>query len=396
MKNFTKLSYVMAGVSALAITSISSDANAAAFQLKEQSAAGQGNSFAGATASPEGLSGIFFNPAAIADIEGRKAEIGLSFIAPDSKWTEAGGTSGNAGDDAFVPYGYGVMDLSPSTKLGIGVNAPFGLKTEYGVTETPAPLATVSELTTVALSIVASTRVNEKLAIGGGIILQHAEAELSTNALVNEGDDDLGLGFVLGFQYEATDALTLGFNYRSQINHNLEGDATLAGTFFSDLAVDASLPDIVSFGAAYQVSDTVELVADATWTNWSDFESIDLEFGTPGFPLGTGLSIPQNYENSWFVGLGANVDVSDNLTVRTGFAYDQTPTTDADRTFRVPDEDRTWASLGATYVLDNGIEISGGYSHIFVPDNAVVNEGGLSAEFEADVDILSLSVGFNF
>ena len=39
------------------------------------------------------------------------------------------------------------------------------------------------------------------------------------------------------------------------------------------------------------------------------------------------------------------------LKLRGGIAYDQSPVSDAYRTARIPDADRTWLTVGATYQL---------------------------------------------
>ena len=52
-------------LTALAVVLTYSEANASGFYLKEQSAAAQGNAYAGATAGAEDISYSYFNPAAL-------------------------------------------------------------------------------------------------------------------------------------------------------------------------------------------------------------------------------------------------------------------------------------------------------------------------------------------
>ena len=90
------------------------DANAAGFALKEQSAAAQGNAFAGATAGAEDVNYMFFNPAGLTRHEGHQAAAVLSYIIPQSETNNAssiaGGSasSGDAAEDALVPAAYGM------------------------------------------------------------------------------------------------------------------------------------------------------------------------------------------------------------------------------------------------------------------------------------------------
>ena len=61
-----------------------SDASASGFYLKEQSAAAQGNAYAGATAGAEDISYSYFNPAGLTRHSGTNIQIGGTWISPNS------------------------------------------------------------------------------------------------------------------------------------------------------------------------------------------------------------------------------------------------------------------------------------------------------------------------
>ena len=48
--------------------------------------------------------------------------------------------------------------------------------------------------------------------------------------------------------------------------------------------------------------------------------------------------------------------------------YDTTPTQDAFRTTRVPDGDRIWATAGATWKLNDRLDVNVSYAHVFVSE----------------------------
>ncbi|PCI55016.1 MAG: hypothetical protein COB34_07445 [Methylophilaceae bacterium] len=118
-----------------------SSVQAAGFALQEQSASGMGNAYAGAAATAEDASTIFFNPAGMTYIDGTQAVGALHLIKPSAEFKDSASIAGagkplgdegpDAGDLAFVPNFYFMTALTPSIKIGVGVNAPFGLKTEY-------------------------------------------------------------------------------------------------------------------------------------------------------------------------------------------------------------------------------------------------------------------------
>jgi long-chain fatty acid transport protein len=171
------------------------------------------------------------------------------------------------------------------------------------------------------------------------------------------------------------DRLDLGVHYRSQVEHDLDGDLNITGligplaaqngTFGA--AAPLTLPDIVSAGAVYHVLDgKTRLLGDVTWFNWADFERIAVSASN-----GAWFDSPQNYEDTWAVALGAEHDVSQRLTLRTGVQFDETPTRDSFRTTRVPDGDRWWLTGGATYELSDTYSLALSYAHIFVSEESL-------------------------
>ena len=119
----------------------SGSASAAGFGLLEQNASGIGNAYAGSAALADDASTIFFNPAGMTRLAGRSFAVGADAVRPSNKFRNngsigalgrpAGGDGGDAGDWAGIPFGYLSWQLSPSLFVGLGLSAPFGLKTEY-------------------------------------------------------------------------------------------------------------------------------------------------------------------------------------------------------------------------------------------------------------------------
>ncbi len=77
-------------------------------------------------------------------------------------------------------------------------------------------------------------------------------------------------------------------------------------------------------------------------------------------------SIPVSVSDGWFFSGGAEYIWSDQLTVRGGVGYEISPVTDQVRTPLVPDNDRFWASVGATWQVIKGIHFDVAYSHVWV------------------------------
>ena len=391
---------------ALALAGCANLAHAAGFALIEQNASGLGNAYAGQAASAQDASTIFFNPAGMTMLPDRQVVLVGNLIKPQAEFSGTsligGGNGGDAGDLAFVPNAYLAFRLTPDLHLGVGLNAPFGLKTEYDDTWAGRTQAIKSELKTININPSIAWKASESLSLGAGLSMQYIEATL-TNATgpapgapvgAVEGDD-YGWGFNLGALWQFNDATRFGISYRSEIDNTLEGTLKVNGvTVVDPVFADVTLPDSASLSLFHKLSGRWELLADVTWTGWSDFDELRVvnSGGAPVTPPTT-----ENWEDTYRYSLGASYHHSDKLTLRGGVAYDETPVPDGHRTARIPDEDRTWIAFGAQYRLSPKSVLDFGYAHLFVKD-ASIDEGlvDLKGSYESSVDILSAQLTLNY
>src|SRR5882672_2101553 len=186
----TALSLAVAGAFAGGV----SQAHASAFALIEQSASGLGNSYAGAAATADDASIIFYNPAGMSLLPGgMQISAGLALINLSAKFSDSGSTpgagprplgndGGNAGDLSAVPNVYFAMDLAHDWKIGVGVSVPFGLKTEYDPAWMGRFQAIKSDISTLNLNPSVSYKLNDTVSLGFGVNYQSIDAEF-TNAV---------------------------------------------------------------------------------------------------------------------------------------------------------------------------------------------------------------------
>jgi long-chain fatty acid transport protein len=87
---------------------------------------------------------------------------------------------------------------------------------------------------------------------------------------------------------------------------------------------------------------------------------------------------------------------------RGGLAYDQSPVRDAERTPRLPDEDRTWLALGVQYKFNPQLALDVGYTHIFIKDPNINQNAGSTASYglingnySSDVNIVGLQLTYS-
>lgn len=388
----------------LALAGMASLTHAAGFALIEQNASGLGNAYAGQAASAQDASTIFFNPAGMTLLPDRQVVVAGHLIKPQEEFngssTIGGGDGGDAGDLAIVPNAYFAYRLTPDIHVGLGMNAPFGLKTEYDSSWAGRTQGIKSELKTINLNPSIAWKASESLSLGAGLSIQYAKATLTNltgaGPLTVEGDD-VGWGFNLGALWKLSDATRIGLTYRSEVDQKLKGTATFSAFPAANgpIKANVTLPDSASLSIVHQINPRVELLADVTWTGWSDFDELRI-VRTNGALLGV---TTENWSDSYRYSVGVNYRMNDKLTLRTGLAYDETPVSDTYRTVRIPDESRTWLAFGAQYRLSNKTALDFGYAHLFVKDAAIDNPDNgarVTGKYETSVDILSAQLTHNF
>lgn len=391
----------------LAMAGCAGFSHAAGFALIEQNASGLGNAYAGAAAVAQDASTVFFNPAGMTQLPDRQVVVAGHLIKPEAEFSGTvtpdigGGNGGDAGGLAFVPNAYFAFRLTPDVHLGVGLNAPFGLKTEYDSTWKGRTQAIKSELKSINLNPSIAWKVSESLSLGAGLSIQYAEATLSNSAngagIAEVTGKDYGRGFNLGLLWQTSAATRVGLAYRSEIEYTLEGDVafSVATPLNGGVTAAATLPDSAALSLFHKLSPKWELLADVTWTGWSDFK--ELRIVRNG---GVDLAVtPENWNDSYRYSVGANYHLNDKLTLRGGVAFDETPVSDAFRTARIPDEDRTWLAFGAQYRLSPRSALDFGYAHLFVKDARIKHlENGvtLTGAYKGSVDILSAQFTHGF
>lgn len=400
-----------------------SQAHASAFALQEQNASGLGNAFAGQAAAAEDASTIFYNAAGLSLLpSGSNLSLGADYIDLSTKFSDSGSVAGtgrplgndggDAGKAAAVPNIYFAHDVAPRIKVGIGVNAPFGLKTEYDPNWIGRFQAIKSSIETLNINPTISYKVNDQFAIGGGLNYQTVKAELTkaVNLGVAEGTakvsgDDSKWGYNFGAMYQATPATRIGLAYRSAIKYQIKGNAEFSPGVpapSGPATVDLKVPDSWSIALSQAVAPNITLLADATRTGWSSIQQLNVVNDASGATLD---STPEHFKNTWRYGVGANYRHSSGWTFKAGLAFDQTPVNDTDRTPRLPDQDRRWLAFGAQYRLSNTGQIDIGYAHLFVKDASINQNAGrttpptsgtITGSYSASINIFGVQYSQSF
>lgn len=457
---FPSLQLASAGI----LTLLAPSVMASGFALIEQSASQMGNAFAGGSAIANDASTIYFNPAGMTRLP-RQLVGGLHLISTQAEFSGSaadllgnpvatGGDGGDAGGLGVVPNLYFTLPLNNRLVLGLGINVPFGLSTEYDNNWVGRYQAINSEVTTININPSVAFKATSSLSVGFGVSYQYMDAELTqaidqgslciptlmapapaglgldaataaatcaagagtgipltpqgndASAKV-EGDDWAG-GFNVGLLYEPNNNTRVGLAYRSQVKQQLKGKANFrnthplfTGSSFpvfvdTDVLAGIDLPQTASLSVYHNLNTQWSVMADATWTGWNSFQELRIEYD--GFQPDT--VVDESWNDSMRYAVGLDYRHNNKWLFRGGLAFDESPIpNDEHRTARIPGEDRTWVSIGFGYQMTPSLGVDVGYSHLFVKEpktaHGTATTGTISGDYDASVDILSAQLVWN-
>ena len=314
----------------------------------------------------------------------------------------ATGTSFRLADDSPWTLGIGIFGLAGGGVNFAGSNSqplltPRNPPRTFGV----GPI--YSALSTLEISPIASYQATPKLAIAAGPIITSTGALFSPAFFAPNPRDSLGLagfpnatnsrpfwggGFQFGLFYNINPNWNVGFSYKSPIwqerwSYNAANQTNVART----IGVQASLPEIISWGVAYKGLPKTLIDVDL---RYFDYKNADL-FGQS--VRDGGLA----WRSVFAVATGVQYQLSDKLTIRGGYLFNTNPIPSTATLFNVqaPAITQHTLSLGSSYRINANITTSAAYVHGFRNSisGGVQELPGASARLDAQTD--SLIFGLN-
>ncbi|KPC54788.1 OmpP1/FadL family transporter [Amantichitinum ursilacus] len=339
-----------------------------------------------------------------------------------------------------LSIGFGItaqyMDAKFNKKADFGSLAAQELQTELSSTAGQAALT----------NLVTQLVVNGQLTTAQAAQLQASLPSAIASMQGNPADDsemkyqgtDWGFGWNVGVMYDVDETLRFGAAYRSHIKHNLSGDANwynpnsitipglsnlgtagtilnqalqnqLSGAFSaftnSSGTVAVDTPDTASINFFKQVTPQWAVMADWTHTWHSKFDELQLDFSN-SLPNAV---IVQNWKNTNRFSVGTTYQYSQPLQLRAGIAYDQSPVPSSEyRLAALPDNNRTWFSLGLNYMFTPQLSLDLAYTYVKIQDAHMNNNEGCLlpactgsgtttvADFDSNANILGMQVNYKF
>lgn len=391
-------------------------ANAAAFQLAEVSTSGLGRAYAGEAAIADNASVVATNPALMSLFKTAQFSTGGVYVdsrinmngdvdsylkSGTTQFTKYGSASArNVVPGAFVPNLYFVAPVNDKFALGAGMNVNFGLKSEYDDSYDAGVFGGKTDLTAINLNLSGAYRVTEGLSLGLGVNAVYANAQVERNAgIITDSVQDgqvknalnvvvpgttatdyltskdksvvslqdraaWGFGWNAGVMYQFNEANRIGLAYHSKVDIDFtDRTATSLGAKGIEAGktgdLTLTLPDYLELSGFHQLTDKLAVHYSYKYTHWSRLTKLNASYenGKKAFEK------ELQYSNNSRVALGASYDLYEKLTLRAGIAYDQAASRHQ-RSAAIPDTDRTWYSLGATYKFTPNLSVDLGYAYL--------------------------------
>jgi long-chain fatty acid transport protein len=410
-------------------------AHGAGYSIYEQGAAVLGMAGAG-VASVGDASAVFYNPAALARLEGTQLIVGGTMLTPVTSFAGVAPYPGYGVTEEmerqyfFPPTIYLSHQLSNGWTAGAGLNSPFGLGVEWKNPDafTGRYIVTKADLQTMNANVSAAYARGEKWSAGIGADFMFAKVKLQNReqavvpggggAAVDVAKVALESDFTTGWGWNAAVSVLpvpewkLAASYHGKVIVDATGDALFTqiptGDAVFDAAVAAGLPPnqgvstVLRFPAswtgavAFSPRPAWTLEADANFIEWSLFEDLPIRFSqTPS----ANQTIVEDYEDAWQFRLGAEHRLP-QFTYRFGYYYDEAAAPDESVTPILPDAKRNGVTLGLGFKLgaDKRWTIDLYELALFVDNRGTdgVERNGFDGEYKSFVNAVGFGLGYRW
>ncbi|HVK57353.1 MAG TPA: outer membrane protein transport protein [Candidatus Kapabacteria bacterium] len=366
----------------------------------------------------------YHNPANVVDIPGISVEVSPTFVYLKVEHENAlTGQSAETTDPFKVlPNAFATFEIIPSKlSAGLAVTTPFGLGNEWekegafgqnGIYRNAT--AWYTELMTVDVSPTVSWRIEDWIAVGGGLDVYWSQLTLKQfypafpdfglpeNPVKARGDG-MAVGGNVGITVNVTERQRLSFTYRTPFDIKYEGDLQFGNppmlpgaTQESDFGSEIEFPGIFGFGYGIELTDTIRLESNLEWVEFSRFERLPLDAGSnsPFFPAG----IDHDWEDTFTIGIAGDWRFAEHWSWRAGYQFYESPVPDHTFSPTIPDANQ--------HAITTGISFAGGphraefsYGYISYNDRDINNDGAAAiynGHYEMAVHLFSLGYTYQF
>ena len=270
------------------------------------------------------------------------------------------------------------MPINEKVAVGFAMFSNYGTGTELSDEFDLGDIGGTTSIITIDSSFNIAYRVNDFLSVGAGYDLVVGQAKMArdtgsslTGAFDMKGNA-IGHGWNVGTLLEFNENNRLALTYRSAIDMGFEGEFTGSGVGFdpgtetgiAEGTVDVTLPAIAELSGYHKLTDIFAVHYSAMWTQWSVLEALkatSADCDGVMFDKGTCFEKPLHYNDSIRYAVGATAYVSESVTLRVGYAYDEQA---GEAVVVMPDTNRQQFSAGMSYAISETTSFDIGAAYI--------------------------------
>jgi len=299
---------------------------------------------------------------------------------------------------------YASYQITNDLVAGFGVYNPYGLGTEWPANWSGRFITTKVDLQTFFFTPTLAYKFGDKFSLGVG--MNYATGKVTLKSVLSDPFDPhanvsieangTGIGWNVGALYKASNELSIGVSYRSQVKIDANGTATF-DPFRSvypagDVSSSLTLPATGYFGIAYTPLKNLTFEADYQYVGWSSYKELALTFKKDN---SVEVS-PQNFVDTYLIRVGAEYTMGD-WQLRAGYIYDHTPETTAYVEPLLPDANRNEVSVGLGYNLTKHLSVDLAYMFIkFDQRKAVGTVINFDGTYNSTANLVALDFGYSF
>ena len=281
-----------------------------------------------------------------------------------------------------------------------------------------------------------SQKINSKFSIAGGLRFMYAMRELNGTANyelyagnvlpsdkvpnknktgnvrvdIDSERTGWGVGGVLGFHYQPTEKLNIGFKYETEVELNFDADGSVSTTsknpyFKTDTGKGSivgningalkkepviaewleddrrNLPAMMALGVSYELTDRITLLTSGNYYFIKDANR---------------NGCYDNYDNGYEISVGIDYKLNDKWTLMAGYQY--TDTGANENTYKDTDYtlDADMYGVGVKYTPDETKEFIVSYAYVDYKNGTAKNGDIETTIFKKEVDAIGLSAIFKF
>ena len=408
------------------LLAVPSGAQAQAFGLNEIGTCAISRAFANTSAPCDDASTIYWNPGAISKTRGLSVLAGAAVIPLKGDFTQDTTFRRYDADipTAVVPHVFANYRTSGRLAYGVGVYVPYGLTSQWTDDFPGRFTARKASLQSIYVQPNIAFQLTEGWSVGIGPVIGRSSVELvqaidlsqqrtsatgptfgqlgipkrTEFARATLKGDAMGYGVNFGFHGRLTPTWEVGGRFLSQVDFKYDDadatfearptgltlaannplnapagtpvDALLAGQFTGTGALTAQKvqtrimhPAQVQVGFGYTGFPNTTLTLDYAWVGWKSFKELPVDFQGGA----TDRVLLENYNNTSSLRIGGDYRFTNGAAVRAGFAAAASAAPDVTVTPLLPEQDRSYGSIGGEYPITSRISVDGAYMRIHTP-----------------------------